>query len=77
MRIFSREELRQYDGSKGVSYVAYRKKVYDVSHSYHWRTGTHHFTHRAGGDLTHELDDMAPHDATILEKYPIVGELVD
>jgi len=76
MRIFTEEELRQYDGRNGVVYVAYRGKVYDVSISYHWRKGIHHVMHRAGFDLTEALEKAAPHGASLLEKFPVVGELV-
>jgi predicted heme/steroid binding protein len=49
--------------------------VYDVSDSYHWRKGVHHVSHHAGFDLTDALE-RAPHDFSLLEKFPIVGELV-
>lgn len=75
MRIFTEEELKKYDGKNGLAYVAYRGKVYDVSASYHWRKGMHHATHRAGYDLTEALE-QAPHDPALLDKFPIVGELV-
>ncbi|MDP3879894.1 MAG: cytochrome b5 domain-containing protein [Dehalococcoidales bacterium] len=75
MRTFTREELKKYDGSSGIIYTAYHGKVYDVSSSYHWRKGTHQVMHRAGSDLTEALE-QAPHDAGLLEKFPVVGELV-
>jgi predicted heme/steroid binding protein len=75
MRIFTDEELKKYDGKKGLAYIAYRGKVYDVSASYHWRKGIHHAAHRAGCDLT-EAFKQAPHDPDLLDKFPIVGELV-
>ena len=74
MRVFTEEELRKYDGSGGIAYVAYRGKVYDVSHSYHWHKGVHQVTHHAGCDLTDTLK-QAPHGSDILEKFPLVGEL--
>jgi predicted heme/steroid binding protein len=30
MRVFTREELKRYDGRQGIVYVAYNGKVYDV-----------------------------------------------
>jgi len=75
MRGFTAEELKKYDGKNGLAYVAYRGKVYDVSSSYHWRKGTHHAAHRAGCDLT-EASEQAPHDLTLLDKFPIVGKLI-
>jgi predicted heme/steroid binding protein len=76
MRIFTREELKRYDGKGGPAYIAYSGKVYDVSQSFHWKKGKHHVTHRAGCDLTEALK-KAPHSADMLEKFPTVGELVD
>lgn len=74
MRVFTKEELQRYDGSKGVAYVACYGKVYDVSGSYHWRNGVHHVLHKAGCDLTGALE-RAPHGVDLLEKFPVVGEL--
>lgn len=74
-RVFAEEELWTYDGRNGVAYIAYRGKVYDVSASYHWRKGVHHVAHRAGCDLT-EAFERAPHGLDLLERFPIVGELV-
>jgi len=51
MRVFTKEELKKYDGSKGVAYVAYHGKVYDVSQSFLWKSGVHQVLHRAGCDL--------------------------
>jgi predicted heme/steroid binding protein len=76
MRIFTGEELKQYDGRKGIAYVAYMGRVYDVSLSFHWKRGIHQVFHRAGYDLTGALE-QAPHGTDILDKFPIVGELVD
>lgn len=76
MRVFTKEELKKYDGSNGVAYVAYADKVYDVSHSFHWKKGIHHVRHHAGCDLTEALK-QAPHSVDLLNKFPIVGELVE
>ena len=76
MKVFSREELKKYDGRSGVSYVAYNGKVYDVSSSFQWQKGAHQVIHRAGCDLTNALK-QAPHGADMLERFPIVGELVE
>ena len=77
MRLFTKEELRKCDGSDGrAAYVAYQGKVYDVSLSFHWRRGTHQVMHHAGCDLTDALK-QAPHGADMLEKFPIVGELLE
>jgi len=76
MRIFTREELKKYDGSNGVAYIAYRGKVYDVSQSFLWKSGVHQVVHHAGRDLTEALRE-APHGHDMLDRFPIVGELVD
>jgi len=40
------------------------------------RKGIHQVLHRAGCDLTEALKE-APHGPEILNKFPVVGELVD
>jgi predicted heme/steroid binding protein len=74
VKTFSREELKKYDGSRGISYVAYRGKVYDVSKSFQWEKGSHQFIHKAGQDLTDDLKE-APHLPSLLFRFPVVGEL--
>ncbi len=74
MNKFTPEELKKYDGSNGIAYVAYGGKVYDVSASYHWKKGIHQVMHRAGLDLTEEFE-RAPHSPELLEKFPVIGEL--
>jgi len=77
IRVFTKEELKKYDGSDGrAAYVAYEGKVYDASQSFHWGKGIHHVTHYAGCDLTEALEG-APHSRDMLDKLPIVGELLD
>ena len=76
MRTFTKEELKKYDGSDGVAYVAYGGKVYDVSQSFHWKRGIHQVIHHAGCDLTKALT-QAPHGPNMLDKFPIVGKLLD
>jgi len=75
MKIFSRVELKEFNGRGGKpAYAAYKCKVYDVSESYLWEDGEHQDEHFAGKDLTNELED-APHEADVLERFPLVGEL--
>jgi len=75
-KVFTKEELRQYDGRHGVVYVACNGKVYDVSSSFQWQKGIHQIVHRAGIDLTEALG-KAPHGSDMLVRFPIVGELRD
>ncbi|MCP8304881.1 MAG: cytochrome B5 [archaeon] len=75
MKVFTKEELKEYDGKGGKpTYLAYKGKVYDVSESYLWEDGEHQAEHFAGEDLTDEFKD-APHDEYVLERFPVVGEL--
>ncbi len=76
MKVFSKEELKLYDGRTGVILIAVEGKVYDVSRSYQWRQGVHQVMHRAGQDLTKDLD-TAPHGPDVMEKYPVIGVLID
>jgi predicted heme/steroid binding protein len=76
MRVFTREELKKYDGRQGIVYVAYMGKVYDVSRSFQWQKGVHQVIHHAGGDLTRALK-QAPHEPDRLFKFPVVGTLAD
>ena len=77
MRVFTGEELKKFNGSNGGTvFVACEGKVYDVSKSYHWRKGVHQVTHQAGYDLTQDLK-TAPHGRDLLDRFPVVGELID
>ncbi len=75
MRRFTQKDLARYNGKDGApAYIAFKKKVYDVSSSFLWRRGKHQVLHRAGEDLTDSLE-QAPHGIDLLEKFPIVGTL--
>jgi predicted heme/steroid binding protein len=75
MREFTLRELSRYNGRDGSqAYVAYHGLVYDVSSSYYFRNGQHWITHKAGTDLSAEIA-AAPHDASLLQKFPVVGSL--
>ena len=70
---YTLEELAEYNGKNGKTYVAYQGKVYDVSDSGLWGNGTHK-GHDAGKNLTGEMDE-APHGPGVLKNYPVVGTL--
>ena len=75
MRAFSKDELARCDGKDGrPAYIACQGKVYDVSDSYHWRSGRHHAMHSAGVDLTDSLRE-APHGANLLDRVSVIGIL--
>jgi predicted heme/steroid binding protein/uncharacterized membrane protein len=75
MKEFDENELQQYNGQDGQPiYIAHGGKVYDVTDSKLWRKGMHMKRHRAGSDLTPDIQ-AAPHSADVLERYPQVGIL--
>ncbi len=77
MKEYTKEDLSKYNGKKSMpAYIAYKGKVYDVSHSFLWRKGTHQVLHEAGKDLTRELEE-APHGPELLERVPIIGIFIE
>lgn len=67
------EELAQNNGKEGKPvYIAYKGRIYDVSGSNLWKTGTHMKRHPSGKDLTTDIGG-APHGPEVLERYPQVG----
>jgi len=75
MREITSEELLSFDGKNGNPvYVAFQGKVYDVTKSRLWATGSHMKRHASGKDLTGEITS-APHGPEVLERYPQVGVL--
>ncbi|MFH1529609.1 MAG: DUF2231 domain-containing protein [Pseudomonadota bacterium] len=76
-RIFTREELADFDGRDGhPAYVAVDGVVYDASGSALWRGGSHVRAHSAGADLSREIT-MAPHPKERLERLVRVGVVRD
>jgi predicted heme/steroid binding protein/uncharacterized membrane protein len=74
-REFTLEELREFDGAQGKpAYIVFEGRVIDVSASKHWCHGHHMVAHRAGRDLSREIE-TAPHGAEVLERFPQVGAL--
>jgi predicted heme/steroid binding protein len=73
VKVFTKEELKQYDGSQQGKpiYFAYKGKVYDITASPLFLDGLH-FEHYAGMDLTDYMAD-APHKDEVLEKLRVVG----
>lgn len=75
MKQFSEEELAQFDGKDGNPiYIAHKGIVYDVTESKMWRGGNHMKRHKAGVDLTTDIQ-AAPHDSEVLSRYLQVGTL--
>ncbi len=76
-RRFTKTELSRYDGKNGArAYIAYKGRVYDVSHSFLWQNGKHQVLHVAGTDMTGDFK-QAPHAEDVLDKFPVVGILSD
>ena len=75
MREFTRDELAKANGQNGAPIlVAVNGNVYDVSKSDMWTGGFHQDLHNSGRDMTSAMND-APHDESVLERYPLVGTL--
>lgn len=73
---FTERELLKFDGEEGKqAYVAFKGRVYDVTHSRLWADGKHQARHSAGKDLTESIL-AAPHNEEPLTKFPVVGKLV-
>jgi predicted heme/steroid binding protein/uncharacterized membrane protein len=75
LKEFTREELATFNGENGQPvYIAYEGKVYDLSESKLWKTGSHMQRHQAGTDLTEDIG-AAPHGIEVFEKFRQVGIL--
>ncbi len=73
MEKFNEKTLAKFNGKDEKSiYIAYKGKVYDVTESRMWKTGTHMNRHFAGKDLTNEIG-AAPHGEEVLSKFKVVG----
>jgi predicted heme/steroid binding protein/uncharacterized membrane protein len=73
MKEFDPEELERFDGKENrPAYVVYKGSVYDVSGSKLWKGGLHMNRHHAGKDLATDIQ-AAPHEPSVLERYPQVG----
>ncbi|MDP6178802.1 MAG: cytochrome b5 domain-containing protein [Desulfatiglandales bacterium] len=75
MKEFDLEEISKFNGEEGSpTYIVHKGRVIDVSESALWKNGLHMKRHRAGNDLTTDIQD-APHGTEVLEKYPQIGVL--
>lgn len=75
MKEFDSEEFAKCNGENGNPiYIVYREKVFDVGASKRWKGGVHMRRHRAGMDLSTEIQ-AAPHGPEVLERFPQVGVL--
>jgi predicted heme/steroid binding protein/uncharacterized membrane protein len=75
MKTLTEQELAHYDGKDGRPvYIAHEGNIFDVSASKLWRSGQHMKRHSAGMDLSVDIQ-AAPHDTSVLDRYPQVGVL--
>jgi len=73
---YTRRQLALRNGQdRPEIWVAYQGNIYDVTRSRLWQRGNH-YEHWAGQDLTRELEEDAPHLATVFDKFTIIGRLV-
>ena len=74
-RIFTIEELANYDGKDGKpAYVAVEGTVYDVTNNRTWAAATH-FGLVAGKNHTQEFASCHAGQQSILQTLPVVGRL--
>lgn len=75
-KIFTREELAEYDGENGhKAYFAVDGVVYDATGNSHVGASKNH-GNLAGKDITEALKH-APHGAAVVKDLPVVGKLSD
>lgn len=57
-------------------WCAYKSLIYNVSNSRLWLKGKH-YEHWAGQDLTKELQNDAPHNENVFDKFEVIGILIE
>ncbi len=76
MREIGPDELATCNGeNERPAYIGYQGGIFDVTGSTLWKRGAHMQRHRAGRDLTTEIQ-AAPHGPEVLDRYPQVGKLI-
>jgi predicted heme/steroid binding protein len=75
LKTYTKAQLALRNGQdRDEIWVAYQGQIYDVTRSRLWQRGNH-YEHWAGQDLTRELDEDAPHLATVFDKFTVIGTL--
>ncbi|MDO1451268.1 cytochrome b5 domain-containing protein [Rhodocytophaga aerolata] len=76
LKKITRQELACNNGLNGVAaWIGYKGYVYDVTPSPLFQHGKH-YRLKVGEDLTPYMQE-SPHLEDVLEKFPVVGELVN
>lgn len=76
-RVFTLEELSQYNGKDGnPAYVSIDGVVYDVSNVEPWANGEHENGITAGNELSNEIMD-SPHGKGVLDDLPVIGTMAE
>ncbi|WP_375562835.1 cytochrome b5 domain-containing protein [Bernardetia sp. OM2101] len=74
---YTKSQLALQNGQdRSEIWCAYKNLIYDVSSSRLWLKGKH-YQHWAGQDLTAELQNDAPHNENVFDKFEVVGILVE
>lgn len=72
---YTKSQLALRNGQdRSEIWCAYKSLIYDVSSSRLWLKGKH-YEHWAGQDLTEELQNDAPHNENVFDKFEVVGIL--
>lgn len=70
------EELAAFNGKEGnLAFVVVDGQVYDVTNEPNWRNGEHN-GQQAGQDVSAYISE-APHGKGILERFTVVGKIID
>lgn len=70
------QQLSAFDGTDGKpAYIAVDGLIYDVTNSALWKNGAHN-GYTAGKDLTVEIKEKSPHGLSVLERVPVVGQVI-
>jgi arsenite oxidase small subunit len=77
LRRLSLKELEGFDGKEGRPlYLAFKGRIYDLSNSRLWIQGMHMGMHTRDENLAETIKG-APHGEEMLERFPILGTLVE
>ena len=75
LHFYTKSQLALRNGQdRPEIWCAYNNLIYDVSSSRLWLKGKH-YEHWAGQDLTKELQNDAPHNENVFDKFEVVGIL--